>query len=190
MGEMTPEEFAAYVETIKDRVAALISGELVPSSSEVGEKVPAVHKRLIIDRNNEAWAARLRSDRHIETVSVDGVDQQEPVVHAFMVGYGGIETRPSSVVRTVAYNLRFTIDSYYQDVPGTDADNAEKNHGSEIFRATHVLMTTRPFGVAGVARATEFRERRGLAKMGDTLVRESLGELWLELDPIAFPFRP
>lgn len=190
MGEMTPEEFAAYVETVKDRVADLINIELVPTAVTSGEKIPAVHKRLIIDRNSAAWASRLKSDRHVEQVATDEGTVEERIVHAFMVGYGGIETRPSTLVRTVAWNLRFTIDSYYQDLPGTDIDNPEKSHGAEINRVGYVLMTTRPFGVPGVTRATEFRERRGLASMGDTILRESLGELWLELDPIAFPFRP
>ena len=184
---MTPTEFAVFVESIKDQIVALISGELVPGTAIPDERVPVVLKRLVIDRNTSAWAARLRSPRHIVEVETASGTTQEKQVHAFMIGYGGIETYPDNTVRSVAWKLRFTVDSYYQNTPGTESDNAEKSHGAEIFRVAHVLMTKKPFGVPGVKRVTGFRERRGLAKMGDVDVRESLGEMFIELDPISIP---
>jgi hypothetical protein len=194
MGEMTPDEFADFIENVKIQIAALVSATLVPALSVAGEKVPVVFPRAIIDRNSQAWASRLTSPRHIETITVDGdtgsEEVEQPIVHAYCIGYGGMERRPGGPIRTVSWNLRLTLDSYYQDIPGTDADNPEKNHAREINKVAHVLTTTQPLGIPGANKVTDFRERRGFASMGDTVLRESLGELWVELDPIGFPYRP
>lgn len=180
---MTPQEFADYLETVKGRIIALISNELVPGQTSPGERLPKVINRLVVERNRDTWAAKLRSKRHVETVNT--VSQE--MVHAFMIGYGGLGTYEDRTVRSVAYRLRFTVDSYYQDSPGTDEDSPEKRHGAEIARVAHVLLTTRPFGVEGVKEVTGFNERRGLSRLGNVIVRESLGEMFVTLKPIQIP---
>lgn len=191
---MTPEAFAAYVEEIKDRLLEIVTTELVPPAEDPpveGERVPKVIKWLVVDSVPKTFAARLRSDRHVVTVQVDGEDVAESQVHAFVLAYGGLETytppEPSRAVRSVFYKLRFTLDSYYQDYPGADADNAEARHGAEIARAAHVLLTTRPLGVEGAKRVTGWRERRGLGRIGDVPVKESLAEFFVELSGIHIP---
>jgi hypothetical protein len=177
---VTPTELADYFETVRARIVSLIATELVPEEATEGERIPKIIDDLIVERNRDQWAARLRSNRHIEVTS--GVEQK--MVHAFMVGDGGLETYPDNTIRSVSYKLRCTVDSYYQDSPGSDGDSPAKRHAREIARVAHVLLTTRPFGVTGVKKVVGFRERRGLAMLGNVQVRESLGEMFIELNPI------
>lgn len=199
---MTPTEFAQYVERVKDRLLEIVAGELVPPPSDPPaetERVPKVIKWLVADSVPRTYAARLRSDRHVVKTEVEGQTVAEQQVHAFVLAYGGLETyvppEPSNAVRSVFYKLRFTLDSYYQDYPGSDKppaegelpDNAEARHGAEIARAAHALLSARPLGVEGAKRVTGWRERRGLARIGEVPVKESLGEFFVELSGIHIP---
>lgn len=182
----TPQEFVAWVESIKDRLHAMVTNRLVPAVITPNERVPLILKRNTVDRNPSVWAARLRSPRHVVTVA----GEAQEMVHAFMIGYGGIATLASDAGRTGttvgsrSYRLRFTIDSYYQEIPGTDDDNSELWHNQEILFVVDKLVNERPFGVPGVGMVERWSESRGLTQFGDTPARESLGECYLDTDPI------
>lgn len=196
---MTSEEFATLVESVKTKLADLIETELVPENETLGEKVPQVLRRLLVRRDGREWVAKLQSGRHLEVEVIDGINTPVEKVHTFMIGHGGIdEYNPQNKDnRSNFWRLRFTIDSYYQDAVETDTDNPEKRHAAEVSRIAHLLKESRlkgdfrvPFpgvgneGSNAIYRVEGFRERRGLARMGDVLVRESLAEVFVLLQPI------
>lgn len=186
---MTPTAFAAYVEQVKDRLLEIVSQELVPPVPDPpvpDERVPKVIKWLVIDSVPKSFAARLRSDRHVVKTIVDEQEVAESQVHAFVLAYGGLEEYEpqNKAVGCIYYRLRFTLDSYYQDFPGKNDENAEALHAAEIHRAAHTLRATYPLGISGAKRVTGWRERRGLARIGDVPVKESMGEFFVELDGI------
>ena len=173
----TPAKFAEMIEEVKLGILEVLTAELVPAGITVGEKIPLLKNRLIVDPVPDKFAARLRSKRHKEGTGSDVVEK----VHAFMVGYGGIDTNnPDNTVGRKGFRLRFLIDSYYEDDIGTDADNAEKRHGAEIARVCFALFASRVLRRPGIVqRVADFQERRGFSPMGETVMRKSLGELYV-----------
>jgi hypothetical protein len=179
-GTMTPSQFADVCESIKDGVLEVTTATLIPEGAPVeGEKLPTIKNRLVIDSDGRKWAAKLQSDRHKE----ESPEGEILKVHAFMIGFGGLDTYEDKTVGHVPFRLRFTVDSYYEDEVGTDTDNSELWHAREIAMLAFALY--RP-GV--VKRVVGFHERRGLARIGKTVVRESLGEVYIEIKPA--PLRP
>lgn len=181
-GTLTEEEFADVCEYIKEGVLEVLNAALIPAGASVeGEKLPVIKNRLIVDRAPGKWAAKLQSDRHLEGAG----DGQVKKVHAFMVGYGGLDNYEDRTVGHIPFRLRFTIDSYYEDEVGTDADNPEKRHAREVAKVAFALYKSRTLNRPQVVkRVVGFRERRGLARMGETVVRESLGEVYIEIKPV------
>jgi hypothetical protein len=175
---MTSAEFAQRIEDIKAAILTTVRTELIPSVVTIGERIPKVINRLIVERQADKWASKLTSSRDID-------DQEKRRVHAVMVGYGGISPGPNNTVGSMVWRLRFTLDSYLQDEFGTDTDNAEKRHNDEITRMAFALRSTRHLGLPQWVRSVgQLSERRGLARMGEIMVRESLGEMVVELQPI------
>lgn len=181
---MTPQEFVDLTKAVKGRMVQLISGVLIPvPPAVVGEKVPKILDRLTIDRDYKAWANKLKSDRHV--VDEAGVEVQK--VHAFMVYYQGMQDYPDKTVRSAPFRLQFGVDSFYQHDPGKGDDDPEERHNAEISLVAWTLYGARPFGVDFVKSVISFRERRGLTRMGDYLVRQSMATVIIELEPVAIP---
>lgn len=179
---MTPAETEALFKSIKTGFANIIKAELIPAGPVVvGEKIPLVLPRLVVDPNHRAWAAKLASPRHI----VDTI----PQVHAIMIGSGGEEQLTTKSVGTVDYRLRWSLTAYYQEYPGTDNDNAEDNLAGEIARIAALFVGRRnksmPDSIkSNVLRIHGFKQRKGLARMGIVFVRTSIGEFYTDLQPI------
>lgn len=171
-----PEEFAELCEEVKEGILEVLNATLIPAGPPVvGEKLPAIKNRRIIDRVPATFASKLSSDRHLEGVGTDAVKK----VHIFMVGYGGIDTDvPSPTVQRKNFQLRFLIDSYYEDDIGMDEDNAEKRHAAEVHKVAYALFASRTLNRPGIVqRVIGFSERRQFSAMGENIVRESLGEV-------------
>lgn len=180
---VTPALFADLCEEVKLGIMEVLTAELVPALPVVpGEKVPVVKNRRIIDASPESWAAKLKSPRHIEGTGENTVEK----VHAVMVGYGGLDTRSDdNTVGRKGFRLRFIIDSYYEDEIGEDDDNPEKRHAAEVARVAYVLFASRVLNRPGVVkRVVDFNERRGFTRMGESVMRESLGEVYVELNAV------
>lgn len=177
---MTPEELVTLTEDVNDRLYELISEKLVPSVVTPGEKVPKIFDRLIVDSDHRAWANMLKSDRHIEN--------QEEQVHAFMVYPKGLRDYPDRTVRAMPWQIDYAIDSFYQDYPGLTHDNPGFRHNKEITLVAATLWSARPFGVVGVKKLVQFREIRVLTRMGDVMVRQSMGLVSIQLDPAQIPY--
>jgi hypothetical protein len=178
----TPEKFAEIPEIVKAGILECLNGELVPLTVTPGEKIPAVKNRRIVDLDTGTWATRLKSDRHLEGTG----DNTTRKVHCYLVGFGGIvAATDDNTVGGKSFQLRFLIDSYYEDEIGTDLDNPEKRHGEEISRITHVLWMSRTLKRPKfVKKIVDWSERRGFAKMGNNIMRESLAELIVDLHAV------
>lgn len=176
---MTPEELVTLTENINDRLYQLISDKLVPVTVTPGEKVPKIFDRLVVDSDHKAWANMLRSDRHLEN--------KEEQVHAFMVYPKGLRDYPDRTVRAMPWQIDYGIDSFYQDFPGMTHDNPGFRHNKEITTIAATLWSARPFGVTGVKKIIQFREVRVLTRMGDVMVRQSMGLVSIQLDPAQIP---
>ncbi len=180
----TPEKFADLCEEIKAGILEVIEETILPGAITAGEKVARVENRRIIDVGRE-YANKLRSERH------KALEEESPdKVHAYMVGYGGIDTNiPSTTTGTKTFQLRFLIDSYYEDDIGTSDDNAEKRHAREVHMISYALFRNKVLNRPGIVHRVErWEERRGFATMGETMTRESLGELFVKILPI--PLNP
>lgn len=185
----TPAKLAEFIEEAKLGLLEVLNTELIPALPVVaGEKIPLVKNRRIIDLVPDKFASKLRSKRHIEGTGANAVEK----VHAFTVGYGGIDEDIQSetghgqtTVGHKQYRVRFLIDSYYEDEIGTDADNPEKRHAAEIARVAYALSTSRTLKRPGVVqRVGAFTERRGFARMGESMARESLAEVFVVLEAV------
>ena len=181
----TPEKFAEIPEQIKDGILELLNDELVPPTVTVGEKIPRVRNRRIVEIEPTTWKGRLKSPRHLEGSGDDQVQK----VHSYLVGYGGIVSQnDDNTVGGKSFQLRFLIDSYYEDEVGTDEDNPEKRHADEISRIVYKIWTSRTLRrPTFVKRIVDFSERRGFARMGDTVTRESLAELIVDTHAVPLP---
>lgn len=181
----TPELFADMCEEVKAGILEVLNETLIPFGPPApGEKLPKIKNRRIIDRNADAWAKKLRSNRHREGDPPNHVEK----VHTFMVGYGGLATYEGQSVGQKGFVLRFLIDSYYEDETGSDSDNPEKRHAREVAKAAYALFQSRVLKRPGlVKKIADFSERRGFTKMGETVVRESLGEVFVELQSVPLP---
>lgn len=178
---LTPDQFADVCEDAKEGVLEIVNATLVPAITVSGEKVPIVKDRIVSDRDSHSWAAKLQSLRHLEGTG----DNEVRKVHAFVVDFGGLDTYQDMTVRHVPYRLRFTIDSYYEDETGITNDNPSIWHSREIAKLAQALYLSRTANrPATVKRVTGFTERRGLARIGETVVRESLAEVYLEIKPV------
>lgn len=180
---MTPEELVALSEQVNARIYQLISDELVPVPITLGERVPKVLDRLVVDSDHTAWANMLRSDRHVEKQS--GIDVKQ--VHAIMIYPKGIRDYPDNTVRSMSWQLDFGIDNFYQDYPGKAGDNPAFRQNKEIMLVAAILWSARPFGVVGVKQVIGFRETRVLSRMGDTMVRQSMSVCTIRLNPGLIP---
>lgn len=178
----TAAKFAEMMEEIKAGIIEVAEEELVPGVVALGEKIPFVKNRRIVDLNPSTWATRLKSPRHKEGTGENEVQK----VHSFLVGFGGITSvNEDNTTGGKSFTLRFLIDSYYEDEIGTDQDNPEKRHADEVHRLCYVLWMSRVLRRPGlVKRIVEFTERRGFAKMGDNVTRESLAELTVDLNAV------
>lgn len=177
------DDFEELCEGVKDGIMEVLTGELVPVTVTPGEKVAKLKNRRIIDINPSTWANWLKSDRHVIGTGDDAVEK----VHCYMVGYGGISSvNDDNTTGGKVFQVRFLIDSYYEDdSPATDADNAEKRHGAEVHRICYAIWMSRVLKRPGlVKKIVEFNERRGFAKMGDSITRESLAELTVDLNSV------
>lgn len=176
-----PDAFADLCESVKEGILEVISPQLIPAGPSVeGEKVPKVKNRRIMDLLPDKWAAKLQSKRHI----VGGKEK----VHTFIVGYSGLASIDGNTVGRKGFNLRFVIDSYYEDDTGSDQDNAEKRHAREVHKVAYALFQSRVLRRPGIVhKIVSFNERRGFAKMGDAMTRESLAEVVVELVPVPIP---
>jgi hypothetical protein len=185
----TPAKLAEFVEEAKLGMLEVLNAELVPALPAVsGEKIPVVKNRRIIDLAPEDFASKLRSKRHVEGTSTNTIEK----VHAFTVGYAGIDEDIQSetghrqtTVGCKQYQVRFFIDSFYEDEVGTDTDNPEKRHAAEIARIAYALSTSRTLRRPGVVqRIGGFRERRGFVRMGEAVIRQSQVEISIILEPV------
>lgn len=176
----TPEQFAEMCEIIKEGILECLNQELVPETVVPGEKIPKVKNRRVIDLIPDTWAGKLKSDRHL---AEDGKTKK---VHTYMVDFGGITSvNDDNTVGGKSFQLRFMIDSYYEDEIGTDADNPGKRHSEEVHRIVHKLWMSRTLKRPKfVKKIVDLSERRGFARMGQTLTRESLGELIVDLHAV------
>lgn len=176
------ELFADFCEEAKEGIAEVLRKELIPEESVVGEKVPVIKNRRILTDTPQDWATVLRSERHKEGSGVNEVEK----VHCFMVGYAGIDTdSEDNTVTQKSFRLRFVIDSYYENKVGSDNDNPELSHGREIHKIAYALVASRVCKRPGVVKkVVAFRERRGFTRLGEAVMRESLGELIIELQPV------
>lgn len=177
------ELFAGFCEEAKQGIAEVLRKELIPEGAPVaGEKVPIVKNRRILTDTPQDWATLLRSERHKEGTGLNEVEK----VHAFMVGYAGIDTdSEDNTVSQKSFRLRFVIDSYYENKVGSDTDNPEILHGREIHKIGYALVASRVCNRPGVVKkVVAFRERRGFTRLGEALMRESLAELIIELQPV------
>lgn len=193
--------FAAMCEEVKAGLIEVIAAEIVPPGEPVeGEKVARLHSRRVIDTSPEAFASKMRSPRHVEQQPSGEAPENEgdpqPLedvqrVHAYMIGFGGVsgDGEDQSTGRK-AFRLRLLIDSYYEDYFGTDADNAETRHASEVHRLAFAIYASLNLRRPGlVFKISEFRERRGFSRMGaNTMTRESLAEVIVDLRAVPLPF--
>lgn len=182
----TPEKFAEIPEIVKEGILEILTTLLVPPLPAVpGEKVPEVKNRRVVELDPATWAGRLQSERHSEGTGDDKVDK----VHCYMVGFGGITSaNDDNTTGGKSFQLRFIIDSYYEDEIGTDDDNPEKSHGREVNMMANALWMSRTLNRPKfVKKIVDFSERRGFAKMGSTLTRESLAELVVDLHAVPMP---
>lgn len=177
---MTPEELAELTVDVNDRLFQLISDKLVPVDITPGERVPKIFDRLVVDSDHRAWANMLRSDRHDES------EMGGKQVHAIMIYPKGIQDYPDKTVRTMPWELEYGIDNFYQDYPGKTHDNPGFRQNNEIVIVAAHIWSTRPFGVVGVKRVVRWRERRVLSRMGDTMVRQSMAVVSIQLDPAPY----
>lgn len=177
----TDEKFAEIPEIVKEGIIEIVEEKLVtPLPIVQGEKIPKIWNRRTIDLVPDTWAGRLKSDRHLK---LDG----EKAVHSFLVGYGGITSvTDDNTVGGKCFQLRFLIDSYYEEeIVGTNEDNPEKRHGTEISRIIHAIWMSRTLRRPKfVKKIVDWSERRGFARMGQTITRESLGELVVDLSAV------
>lgn len=178
----TPAKFAEIPEIVKEGILELLEEELVPSTVTPGEKIPKVKNRAIVEISPTTWAGRLLSDRNVEGTGDNLVEK----VHTYMVGFRGIvSATEDNTTGGKSFQLRFSIDSYYQDEVGTDTDNPEKRHAAEIARILHALWMSRTLRrPTFVKRIVDFSERRGFAKMGELITRESLAEIAVDLHAV------
>lgn len=175
----TPAAFAQATREVKAAMVALLNAQLVPEGEpQPGERVPFIANRAIVNADRgEPWAGDLRSARHVE-----GGNRK---VDTFGVAYAGLQTREGSRVGRKGFTLRFVIFSYVEDDVGTNADNAEEFQNEQIARVVYALYQGRNLGIGGlVDKLGDFRERRGTIPMGTTLVKQSLGEVFVHLKPV------
>jgi hypothetical protein len=180
---MTLEQLVELTEQVNARLYQIISAKLVPVGVTVGEKVPKIFDRLVVDSDHKAWANMLRSDRHVENQTGQDVKQ----VHAVMIYPKGMRDYPDNTVRSMAWELSFGIDNFYQDYPGIINDNPGFRQNKEIVLIAAALWSTIPFGVTGVKRIVGWRETRVLSRMGDVMVRQSMAIVTLRLQPAHIP---
>lgn len=178
----TPAKLAEFCEEAKLGMLEVLNAELIPAVVTAGEKIPVLKNRRIIDTIPDKFASKLRSKRHIEGTGANQVEK----VHAFMVGYGGLDTDvPQTTVGRKVYRIRFIIDSYYEDEIGNDLDNPEKRHAAEVARVAYALAASKVLRRPGIVhRVGDFIERRGFARMGESVMRESLGEVFVTLEAV------
>lgn len=172
------DDFAELCECVKKGLIDTLTPELIPTAEPVeGEKVPKIKNRRIMDTTPETWAGKLESDRH----KVGGKDK----IHTYMVGYAGINSVDGGITARKGYQLRFVVDSYYENDIGSDADNAEKRHAREVHKISYAVFASPLLGIPGIVdRVIEFKERRGFAKMGTAMTRESLAEVVVQIRPV------
>lgn len=176
----TSDKFAEIPEIVKEGILEILNGLLIPEEVEEGEKIPRIWNRRTVDLVPDTWAGRLSSDRHLKA---DGLK----AVHAFLVGFGGIEsTTDDHTVGGKCFRLRFLIDCYYEEENiGTNEDNPEKRQGIEISKMVHAIWMSRTLNRPRfVKKIVDWSERRGFARMGQTITRESLGELVVDLSAV------
>jgi hypothetical protein len=189
-GTQTPEGFADLCEEARQGLVKVIKDTVIPPGEPVeGEKLPEVFDRLIVDPDGDLWAAALTSERHVEVPPGGGEPVQK--VHALMVGWGGLETYDEPSTNQAGFRLRFVLDAYYEDEIGTNADNPEKWQAREIAMLAWSLLSSRTLGKPGIVlQVYAFRERRGVRRMGERRVRQSLGEVWVDLQPVTLKRTP
>jgi len=181
---MTPDELVTLTESINSRLYDLVVGVMVPPLPGVpGEKVPRVYDRLVVDSDHRAWAPMLKSDRHIENQG--GVDVKQ--IHTIMIYPKGLRTIPHNTVRSRKWQFDYGIDNFYQDYPGTTDNNPGFRQNKEVVLVADTLITTIPFGVTGVERIVSWRESRALTRIGDVMVRQSMGILAIHIHPAQIP---
>lgn len=184
----TPAKLAELCEEAKLGLLEVLNAELIPVDVTPGEKIPVLRNRRIADYPSDKMAAPLRSKRHIEGTGDNAVEK----VHAFTAGYGGIDEDieievghgpPSGGFKQ--YRIRFLIDSYYENEIGTNADNPEKRHAAEVARVAYAIAASRVLRRPGVVeRIGKFRERRGFVRMGEAVIRDSVGEVFVVTCPV------
>lgn len=180
----SPEDFAELLEAVKAGLQETITTVLIPEGEpQEGEKVPQIKNRRIVDVNPTTWANWLRSDRHKVGA---GTEDEIDLVHCYMVGYAGITSvNDDNTTGGKSFRVSFTIDSYYADDIGSDDVNPEKSHGEEIAKMAYAIWMSRVLKRPGmVKKIVEFNETRGFAKMGDSITRESLAQLIVDLDAV------
>lgn len=180
----TPARLAEYVEESKLGMLEVLTAELIPGTITPGEKIPFLRNRRIADYPSDRMAAPLRSKRHIAGVDENGKPIEK--VHAFTVGYGGLDTDiPQTTVGHKQYRVRFLIDSYYENEMGTDVDNPEKRHAAEVARVAYALAKSKVLNRPGVVyKVGDFKERRGFVRMGEAVIRDSVAEVYVILEPV------
>lgn len=193
-GTLTPEGFADICEAAHEGLVEVVRAAVIPPGNTVpGERVPKVFGRLVVDPDANTWAAALTSERHVEQPPPEAGPEAEPVekVHAIMVGWGGIETYDEPSINQAGFRLRFVLDAYYENEVGTDADNPEKWSAREISMLAWSILANRTLNRPGIVVSIyAFRERRGLRPMGERRVIQSLGEVWVDLQPVTLKRTP
>jgi hypothetical protein len=194
-GTLTPELFADdYCEAARQGLIEVIRETVIPPGEpQPGEKVAEVFDRLIVDSDGDQWAAALTSPRHVEQPPLEAGPDAQPVekVHAVMVDAGGIETYEEPSTNQAGFRLRFVLDAYYEDEIGTNADNPAKWQAREIAMLAWAILSSRTLNRPGIVlQVYAFRERRGLRRMGERKVRQSLGEVWVDLQPVTLKRTP
>jgi hypothetical protein len=186
---LTKDQFKELLLSIRDGVYGIVRDELIPAGPpEEGEKVPLVFDHLVVD-NLDKWAGRLQSDRHF----VDG----ESIAHAFMVDIAGLMPYQELTVNSMSWRVRVVVDSYIQNFADVGDDNPTTILGGEIAQVAFALRASDFLNVPPVELEsgpkqfidsfTELREFRRPTRMGQALVIQSLGEMFVTLKPITLP---
>lgn len=172
------KEFAAIGRVLKGKLKGIINLELVPEEVTEGETVPNVKSRLVFDKKDEQWAARLRSKRHVVTVA----GEQSKKIHTYMVGYGGRYKYPDNTNRSMPFAIRMLVIGYYQNDTGDEEDNAEEAFEFELAQLAYAFLNTPKLNYPGFVKdVVDFRERRELTRIGEVQVIESIAELIIQL---------
>jgi len=179
----SPEDFAALIREVKDGIMEVVTAVLIPAGPpQLGEKLPAIKNRRVLDQVPAKYASKVESDRHIVGTGANATKK----IHMFMVGYGGLDTGfPSPTVGRKNFRLRFLIDSYYEDDIGTDTDNAEERHSEEFSKVAYALFASKVLNRPSVVEMVmDIQERRGFVRFGERMARESLCELFVKVKAV------